>query len=157
MGFVWAIVAGLLFAISHVSAKYLYSLYPFWDAFIWTRATTGFVGLFLLLFPEVRKSFKKSPSTKPKTYGKRHALGLVVFDKVLSIGAIVLLQYAMAVGTVTLVLALSGLQYVLMFVLIFLMTKFLPRVFKEYFTKQELLIETIAIILVVLGSALFVL
>ena len=160
MGFVWAIVAGLLFAVSHVSAKYLYSLYPFWDAFIWTRATTGLVGLFLLLFPAVRKSFKRSPrinKEKPKTYGKRHVLGLVVSDKILSIVAIILLQYAMAIGTVTIVLALSGLQYVLMFVLVFLLTKFSPTIFKEYFTKRELKLQVIAIILVVLGSALFVL
>jgi uncharacterized membrane protein len=156
MGFIWAMVAGLLFATSHVTAKYLYNIYPFWDAFIWTRATTGLVGLFLLFFSSVRKSFHGS-NKEAKTYGKRHAVGLVVFDKVLSIGAIILLQYAMAIGTVTLVLALSGLQYVLMFVLVFLMTKFLPKVFKEYFTKQELIMQTFAIILVVIGSALFVL
>ena len=112
--------------------------------------------LFLLLFPTVRKSFKKKSSTEPKTYGKRHAMGLVIFDKVLSIGAIILLQYAMATGTVTLVSALSGLQYVLMFVLVFLMTKFLPQVFKEYFTYKELTVQVIAIILVVLGLALLV-
>ncbi len=156
MGFVWAIVAGLMFAVSHVSAKYLYELYPFWDAFIWTRATTGLVGLFLLAFPVVQKSFRRN-NTEAKSYGKRHALGIVVFDKLLSIGAIVLIQYALAIGTATLVLALSGLQYVLMFIFVFLLTKFLPKVFKEYFTKKELKMQTLAIILVVIGSALFVL
>jgi len=156
IGFIWAIVAGLMFAVSHVTAKYLYELYPFWDAFIWTRATTGLVGIFLLAFPAVQRSFHRQ-NKEAKTYGKRHALGIVVFDKILSIGAIVLLQYAIAIGTATLVLAMSGLQYVLMFVFVFLLTKFLPKVFKEYFTKKELKIQTIAIILVVIGSALFVL
>lgn len=155
MGFFWAILSGLLFAVSHITAKYLYGIYPFWDAFIWTRATTGLVGLFLLIFPSVRKSFHKQ-NKDAKTYGKRHAIGIVVFNKLLSVGAIVLIQYAIAIGSATLVLAMSGLQYALMFVMIFLLTKFLPRVFKEYFTKRELLIETVAIILVLVGSALFV-
>ena len=58
-GFVWAILAGVFFAISHVSAKYLYGQYSFLDACVWTRFFTGFVGIFLLLYPVVRKSFVK--------------------------------------------------------------------------------------------------
>ena len=37
-GFLWAVLSGLLFAISHVSVKYLYGIYPFWTGFIWSRA-----------------------------------------------------------------------------------------------------------------------
>jgi len=43
-----------------------------------------------------------------------------------------------------------------MFVMVFLLTKFLPRIFKEYFTKRELTVEVIATILVAIGSAFFV-
>jgi hypothetical protein len=74
----------------------------------------------------------------------------------LSVIGIVLVHYAIAIGRVTLVNALEGVQYVFMFILIYLSTKFWPRVFKEYFTKRELLIETIAIVLVAAGSVLFV-
>lgn len=154
-GFLWAILSGVFFAISHVAAKYLYEIYPFLTGFIWTRATTGLVGLFLLAFPSVRQTFKKTKKRSKKP-ARRHALSIVVIDKILAVLAVVLIQYAAAISSVSLVIALSGLQYVLMFVMIYLLTKLAPKLFKEYFTKRELAVEMIAIILVVMGSALFV-
>ncbi len=156
IGFVWAIISALLFAISHASAKYLYGIYSFETAFIWTRATTGLVGLSVLFFPVVRKTFKKKKNTK-KTYAGRHAVGLVITDKVLGVLSVICIQYAMSIGSPTLVQALSGLQFVLMFIFIYILTKLLPRVFKEYFTKRELRLEFVAILLVLVGSALLVL
>lgn len=155
MGFVWAIISAIFFAISHVSAKYLYGLYPFWTGFIWTRATTGIVGVCLLFSAVVRKKLREKKKTKA-SYAVRHSLAIIFSNKVLSVVAIVSLQYAAAIGSVTLVNALSGLQYVLMFVLVYFSSKFLPKVFKEYFTKKEITVEVIAITLVVIGMAFFV-
>lgn len=155
VGFVWAIVSGLFFAISHVSAKYLYSLYPFWTAFIWTRAFTGIIGLVTLMSPAVWKSFIPQKENS-KTYAKRHTVFMVIADKVLAIVSVICLQYAMAVGSVTLVNALVGMQYILMFLFVYLLTKFLPKFFKEYFTRREIVLQLVAIVLVVLGSVLFV-
>jgi len=155
IGFLWAGISGLLFAFSHVAAKELYIVYPFWTAFIWTRATTGLVGLFCLLFPSVWQALRHH--TKAKSYARKHAGLIIISDKILSVVAVILIQYAYATGTVTVVGAIGGLQYVFMFVMVYLLTKFLPRIFKEYFTKRELTIEIIATILVVIGSAFFVL
>lgn len=155
IGFLWAGISGLLFAFSHVAAKELYNIYPFWTAFIWTRATTGLVGLFCLCFPSVWRALRHH--TEAKSYARKHAGLIIVIDKVLSVVAIVLLQYAYATGTVTVVGAIGGLQYVFMFGMVYLLTKFLPRVFNEYFTRRELAIEVIAMALVVLGSVFFVL
>jgi len=157
IGFLWAIISGLLFAVSHVAAKYLYEIYPFWTGFIWTRATTGLVGLFLLLFPAVHATFFKKKIKTKQSYEKKHAGIIIVMNKILGVVGVILIQYAISIGSVTLVGALAGLQYVLMFILIYLLTKFLPTVFKEYFTKRELLVEIIAIILVAIGSVFFVL
>lgn len=158
IGFVWAIVAALFFAVSNVTAKYLYGQYDFWTAFIWSKATTGLVGIFLLLFPSVWRSFrkKKTKADEPKTYARKHSLFLIGTDKIVSIVAVILIQYAMAIGSVTVVGAMSGIQYVLMFIIIYLLTKFVPKVFKEYFTKREITIEVIALILVLIGSAFLV-
>jgi uncharacterized membrane protein len=155
MGFVWAIVSGLFFAASHVSAKYLYEVYPFLTGFMWTRATTGLLGLFLLIFPSVRRSFSKK-NTKAKTAGKRYALLIVVVNKVLSVGSLVLIQLAAALGSVTLVMALAGIQYVLIFIFVYLSTKLFHQFFQEYFTKQEISMQLIALVLVAIGSAFFV-
>lgn len=155
IGFFWAGVSGILFALSHVSAAYLYRIYPFAPALIWTRATTGLVGLFLLLFPSVRYALKHK--TKAKTYARKHAGAIIVLDKVLSVLAILLLQIGYATGIVTIVGAVGGVQYAFTFAMILVLTKFLPKVFKEDFTKRELIVEIFATILVVIGSALFVL
>lgn len=156
-GFLWALLSGLLFAFSHVSAKYLYAVYPFWTGFLWSRTMIGLVGLFLLFFPAVRRSLSKKEKSQPKTYARRHAGFIVISNKVLSVLANLFIQYAMALGSVTLVGAMSGLQFAFMFALIYLLTKFLPKVFKEYFTRREIAIEVIAILLVALGSVFFVL
>ena len=87
---------------------------------------------------------------------QKHAFGIILGDKILGVVGVVLIQYAIALGSVTLVNALVGIQYALMFLLIFLLTKFAPRIFKEEFTKRELAIELIAIFFVVAGSGLFV-
>lgn len=155
VGFLWAIISGLFFAVSHVSAKYLYDIYPFITGFIWTRATTGLVGIVCLFFPAVRRIFRKK-KTKKKSFAKRHALSLVVIDKVFALVSVVAIQYAIAIGSVTLVNAMSGLQFALLFIFMLFTTRLFPKVLKEYFTKKELIVQTIAIILVVFGSALFV-
>lgn len=159
VGFLWAILAGVLFGVSHVSAKYIYDIYPFLTGFVWTRATIALVGVFTLLFPSVRAVFKlrKKKVTKKERFSKKHAFGIVLSDKILGVLGVVLIQAAIAVGSVTLVNALSGMQYVLMFVLVFLSSKLIPKVFSEYFTKREIIVQSIAIALVCIGSICFVL
>lgn len=155
-GFLWAIVSGILFALSHVSAKYLYTIYPFWSAFIWTRATTGLVGVITLFSPAVHHALfgKRTHASTSKTAGKRFALPIIVTNKIAAIAAVVMIQYAAAIGSVTLVFAMSGLQYALMFVMIVLLTKFAPNIFREYYTRKELALEWIAIAFIVIGSGL---
>lgn len=157
IGFVWAIISGVLFGISHVSAKYLYELYPFLTGFVWTRAATGLVGLMVLFSPAVRQLLhQRRRAPAPKTSPKRQALSLVITTKILAVLAVILIQYAVAAGSVSLVAAMSGLQFALMFGLIYMLTKLAPGVFKEYFTRRELAVQIIGILLVVTGSALFI-
>ncbi|MFA7314634.1 MAG: EamA family transporter [Candidatus Magasanikbacteria bacterium] len=156
VGFLWAILSGLFFAISHVSAKYLYGIYPFWTAFIWSRASTGLVGLFTLFFPAVYLSFKKKHKQTDKINKNKHVAVFIIIDKLLSVVGVVSIQYAIAIGSVTVVNALIGVQYIFMFLFVFLLTKFYPKVFREYFVKKELFIEVVAILLVVVSTALFV-
>jgi len=136
MGFFWAILSGLLFAISHVLAKYLYGIYPFWSTLVWTKAFVGVVGLFTLFSPLVHKKFAKKIVKKQTK--KSNTAFLIIVDKILAVVGVVCIQYAIALGSVTVVNALIGVQYVLMFVLIVFFSKFFPKIFSEYFTKEEL-------------------
>ncbi len=160
VGFIWAIFSGIFFAASHVSAKYLYDIYPFLTGFVWTRASAGLVGLGVLFFPEVRASFNKDEETKQseteQKLAKKYRIPIIAANKVLAIIAVILVQYATDLGKVSLVRAMSGLQFVLMFFLVYIFTKFTPQFFKEYFTTREIVIQLLALFLVVAGSALLV-
>jgi uncharacterized membrane protein len=147
-GFLWAILSGVLFAIAHVSSKYIYDIYPFITGIIWTKATAGIVGLLALLMPSVRKAIK----TKDKPAGTAR---LIVTDKILGIAGVILIQYAIAIGSVTIVNAMAGIQFALVFIFAYALTKTAPKFFTEYFTTRELIFQTTAIVLVMIGSALF--
>lgn len=157
ISFFWAIFSGFLYALSHVLAKYLYEIYPFLTALVWSKASVGVLAVFLLFFPSVLKTFKKNKNLeKKKVKKKKSAILIIVIAKTLASLSVGFIQYAMAIGSVTLVMAMSGVQYILMFILIILSTKLIPKIFKEYFTKKELIIEWIAMFLVLIGSILFI-
>lgn len=108
--------------------------------------------LILLVSPRVRQSvFNHRRGAKKKSKGKA---GIVVANKVLSVTANLLIQVAIALGSVTLVNALSGFQYVLVFVFMLILTRFWPRVLKEQFTRREIIVQAIAICLVAGGAVL---
>jgi drug/metabolite transporter (DMT)-like permease len=77
IGFLWAILSGICFAVSLVIAKYFYNHYSFLTGLIWTRGTGGLYAVILLLFPSVRHVLSKKSRQPFKTYGKRHAFGIV--------------------------------------------------------------------------------
>lgn len=154
----WATVSGIFFALSHVTAKYLYGMYPFFTGFIWTRFATGIFGLGLLVHPAVRHVFTHRHSrVQPKTEAKRHTLSLVVTGKVCAVLSTICIQYAISLGSPTVVNALAGLQFLFMFMIIYGFTKFAPQIFQEYFTKKEILIELTAIAFIIAGSACMIL
>ncbi len=158
VGFLWAILSGVLFALSNVFSKYFYEHYDFITGIVWTRGTAGLFGLCLLLFPSVWRSFHpKKKRLSLKTFGKKHAFGIVFANKLFSVIGIILAHYAFSLGSVTIVNALSGLEYVMVFICIYSLTKLRPKILKEYFTEQELTIEIVAILLVAVGSVFFVL
>lgn len=159
LSYLWAVISGIFFAMSHVSAKFLYMTHDFIPAFAWSRAGAGIVGLLLLFHPSVLKELftRFSSHKKSRKEKKPTSLAVVWIAKILGIAAVVLIQYAGALGSVSVVHALSGLQYALMFALIFLLSKWSPKTFKEYFSSRELMVQSFGILLVILGSALFIL
>ncbi len=156
IGYLWAIVSGMFFAASHVSSKYLYGIHDFLPALGWTRAGTGILGIVLLFVPAVRRDLHMRFFEKTKNVPKNHSLFLVWTAKVAGIVAVVLIQYAAALGSVTVVQAMSGLQYALMFVAIYVLSRWFPRMFREYFSRRELVLQITGIILVIMGSIFIV-
>lgn len=165
-GLEWAAVSGFLFAISHVSAKYIYNQYDFVSGFVLTKLPIGIFAIFLLLSPSVRAVFaKKKEIAALKPVGERQEtsikkiLGkyqvLLVGGNILlgALGA-VLLQYAMSIGSVSLVNALAGVQFAMLIVLVAIISKFFPQILKETFSKKEILQKAVAVFFISIGLLL---
>ncbi len=159
-GMAWGVLAGLLFAVSHVTSKYAYDAYGFYNGFIWTKLWIGAFAIFLLPFPSVRALFRKkeiqppaSPSLQQGAPASSGA-GLVVANKLLGIGGVLLVQYAISLGSVSLVNALSGVQYAILIILVALISKFYPKILKETYTRKEMWQEVLAVVIIGLGLVL---
>lgn len=158
-GLSWAAFSGVLFAISNVAAKYVYNQFGFYSGFVWSRVALGLSGFFFLFFPEIRRLFfgsKKSNlklNAKP-TPGNFKQFIIVTLVKLVGVGAVILLQYATALGSVAMVNALIGVQFALLIMVMYLISKFKRGFLTEYYAKGELTQEVIAIILIAAGLGL---
>lgn len=156
-GLWWALGAGLLFAISHVSAKYVYGVYGFFDGFVFTKLPVGVFGALLLLDPDVRAIFNKKQKSVPGQAPKKSQILLVAGDMLLGVVATILLQYAMSLGSVTLVNAMAGVQYALLIVFTALISKFFPNnVLKEKFTLPSIIRKSVAVSVIAFGLVLLI-
>ncbi len=160
-GYLWGIISGILFGLSHVTAKVVYDMVAFLPALVWTKGITGMFALFLLLSPTVRRALAphtpvrtRHEQKKVKEKKMKHTL-LVVVNKLFSVLANGLIQYAIAIGSVTLVTAIGGIQYVFLFLLIVLFSKYYRSFFQEYMTKREISVQIVALGFVMIGAALF--
>jgi len=143
-----ALLAAFFFAASFVISKFIYNEQSFINGFIWIRIG-GFLGAWLLLFwPAVRRAiFETSKKVKFRVGG------LAAANKVLSALSYLLLNYAIALGSVTLVNALQGIQYAfLLIVALFLSRKF-PQIIREQISDRVVFRKVLAVGLIGFGLA----
>lgn len=151
---IWGLAAAVLFAASHVAAKYLYNQLGFFGGFVWGRGFTGLFGVLILLVPGFWKELFSRPK---KFFGRKKTAGnftLIAFDKLLAVAALILVQYATFLGSVTVVNALAGVQYAFLLILVGIMSKFFPSRFREEYSKAEIVQEIISVIIIAIGLAL---
>ena len=150
----WGILAGFLFAVSHVISKHAYDAYGFYSGFVLTKLPIGIFGGILLLSPSVRALFHKKEKTLVDKARSKKLFFLVVGDITLGVIGSTLIQYATALGSVTLVNALAGAQYAMLIVFVAFISKFFPRILKETFTKKEIIQKITAVGIISGGLAL---
>jgi len=148
--FIPAISSSLIFAIYFVMTKAVFLQQNYISGLIWVRSGTTLGALLLLLIPMVRKNvFKSAKKVKNK------ALGIFLSTKTLGIIAGLLLYWAIYLGSVTLVNALKGTQYLFIMLLAYLFFRNLPSL-KEGFTKHNLVQKIVAIGLIAAGLIILV-
>ncbi len=145
------ILSAIFFAISHLSAKFLYTNFGFVSGLVGSRVMIGIFGLCLLGLPITLAGLKEKTPKKAK-----NPVGLVLTDKILGVVAILCIQYAIFLSSVTVVNALAGLQYALMFVIIVILSAGNSKFLKEKFTLFETVTQVSGLVLIILGLYLVV-
>jgi drug/metabolite transporter (DMT)-like permease len=141
-----ALLAAFFFASSFVLTKFIFTHQSFINGFIWIRLG-GVLGAGLLLFwPSIRETILKTSKTIKLGTG-----GLAIFNKVFSALAFILLNYAIYLGSVSLVNALQGIQYVFLLMVALFLSKKFPQIIKEQISQGAILQKLIAILFVGLG------
>jgi len=143
------LLSSLFFSGSFVLSKYIFLKQPFINGLIWTRLGAFLMaGLFLLFPPNRKLIFKKTKVLEKKT------VGLFFLNKGFSATAFILLNYAIFLGSVSLVNALQGVQYVFLLLIgVFLSVKF-PQIIKEQINKEAIFQKIAAIVFIGAGLAI---
>lgn len=107
----YTVAAGVFFGVTILLGKLIFNEVPFLDGFFWPRLFNVLVALSLLLVPQFRNAI---------FHGGKHASrgtkSLVIGNKVLGGVAAALTAYAVSLGSVAVVNALAGLQFVFLFI-----------------------------------------
>jgi len=148
--FIPALGAALFFAVYFVMTKSVFFQQNLISGMIWIRLG-AVLGSLLLLVPSVSRQMilKKRKTIKVKSFG--------LFLSARGLGAVAgfLIYWAISLGSVTLVNALQGVQFLFLLVLAFFLFRKVPSL-REHFDKRVLLQKIIAIIFICLGLAILI-
>mgnify|MGYP000907637488 CR=1 FL=1 len=148
-------ISAACFAAYYVFIKFIYSNteQPFIGAFVWSRLGSFLGVLVILIVPTWRKLIKDSESS-----GHRTPRQLVFFlaVRLAAAAAFILLNWAVALGNVSLINALQGTQYVFLLIIVILLARKFPHVIKEEIGKGVMLQKLIGVVLVTMGLYLLV-
>jgi len=141
-----ATIAAFFFALSFVLTKYVYTETTFLSGLIWTRMGLVLGALSFLLISQYRKYIFSAPErvthrNKLIFYGARVSGGLGGF----------LQNYAISLGSVTIVNALQGTQFIFLLILTSFISIYHPKILEEKITKKIIFQKLIAIILISYG------
>jgi len=154
-GFKKSILAGILLAVAYTSFKGFYIHDKFINIFIWTRLGLFLGAASLLLFAGWRKPILKSLMHFRSPQKEHYSSGtLFVSNKALGGIGSILLNYAISLGSVTLVNALVALQYSFIFIMGIILARWFPKTFKEKGDRRVVFQKFAAIVLITLGVVL---
>ncbi len=140
-------LAALFFSLSLFLIKDLFSKETFLNVFIWSRFGMVVGALLFLIFPGMRREIFSVTEFIRKP---RH-VGSIITVKILGSAGGLLIYFAIARASVTLVNALEGIQYAFIFILALLASIYWPRLIRESFGFKTLVQKISGILLVSAG------
>jgi len=146
----YMIFACIAIAISGVIFKYVTVGNNFWISSFWEYFGLGMSGLLIFLFiPHYRESFMHMNRT-----GGNTILIVNIVSELMSIIGNLLTNFALLLAPVTMVYLVGSFQPAIVLFLTLFATKFFPNIAKENLTRQVLLPKIIAIVIMIVGSAI---
>jgi uncharacterized membrane protein len=142
--------ATLLFAISYGLSKYAFNHSPFLSVFIWSRLGSVVAGASLLLITVYRRQIIAS-FTHFGGGGKRRAGGLFIGGQIAGAGGVFSLNYAISLGSVSIINALQGLQQGFLLIIALVLHRFYPTMLGERLTWKTMLQKGFAVGLICVG------
>ena len=143
-----AIISSFLFAASLTLVKYIFLQSNFGSGLIWTRLGFFLMSASFLISRRSRNYIFNAPK-ETSTGNKFVYLGA----RVSGFAAGFLQNYAIAIGSVTLVNALQGTQYAFLLVLAIILSIRFPQILKEDVSSGKIILKVISIILI--GAGLY--
>jgi len=151
-GFYLSCLSGVFFAVAYVLFKFVYAEQHFFNGFVWTRAGAFVGALGLLLVPAWRKAITKSlANSKRPTRKHVHTGGIFVANKIIGGSSSIMINYALSIGSVTLVNAMVSLQYVFLLGMLWLVSKKYHHIFQEKLLFWDWAQKVTAIVIIGIG------
>jgi drug/metabolite transporter (DMT)-like permease len=154
-GFYIACLSGIFFAIAYTIFTLVYAEQLFFNGFIWTRFGMFIGALGLLLVPKWRKAiFKSIARVKKPAKENLHTGGLFIANKITGGASSIMLNFALSLGSVTLINSMVSLQYVFVLLLVAIVAKHHPEVFDEKLLFWDWMQKFGAILIIAIGMVL---
>jgi drug/metabolite transporter (DMT)-like permease len=142
-----SILSALCFAVYYVLIKYIYLDQPFVGGFVWSRLGT-FLGCIIILFvPQWKKLIAEHQrdARKPKN------LAFFLSVRIVAALAFIMLNWAISLGSVAMVNALQGVQFLFLIIIVLVLSSKYPHILKEELGRGVLAQKFIGMILIGLG------
>ncbi len=144
----FVVAAGFLFGVTAFTFKLVFDHTTFVNGFFWTRMFDVAIAGVLFLIPSVRAQILHG--SKQSSHGTKW---LVVGNKVLAGAAAILTQLAISKGSVSIVNAMSGLQFAFLLIIAFLFASYFPQALRGEIEHAGIRHKIFGIALIVLGMA----
>jgi hypothetical protein len=147
-----AVVASFFLLISLILLKYIYQSSGFISGFVWSRLGLFLGGLSLLVMPVFRKEIIESLQGMSQSKQEQRSVGIwFVANKIVGALGNLCIQYALFLGSLVVIQALSGLQFAFVFLLALPFSYRFPELFREKLYFNDWLQKIIALALIGLG------
>ena len=128
-GWLFILATCLMFAVSNTFSKIAYNELSFITAFVWLRWISLATALiFTAVFGGWRAALdlKEIETKKNRQKWLAFAIGQAAGGS-----GVILMQYAISLGSVTIVTALNGLQFFFVMLIVYVLSKFYPQILRE--------------------------